>query len=279
MPHGPKRVPRTASTALNSAVPGERRRRAPRVRYRMVGVAVAACLSIGLLGLATASSMPSASLAPDPEPLSNIELEVALRRAGISPESLAAAGVSPQQVPALVARARADLSEGIVAFRAAQRALSESRAGVDRLTRKVRAGLADQNEIAALQSARASFAAAESAHEDELDQVFMTAAQVSEGGLNSGQLALLGTARQNAAWDLPDAYKVRSASEPDWVDLRDALAAERIAQRDSQEVPSSATDVLNQWRSHPSVAAALTTTDMTLDAVRAAWSAAIGGGG
>jgi hypothetical protein len=250
-------------------------RRAPHRRGAVLQVGLG-LIAAGAVGLVAATSLPTRRLPDPPPPMRSIELEVALRVVDLTPESLASAGLSGPDVTGLVGRARSDLSPVIEDYREAHTDFGSARAEVDRLERLVRSGLASQEQVTALTTARSAFTAANTAHDNHQGAAFTAA---TEESLTGPQVAALVQIRANTAWDLPSEYKVRSATEPEWVALRDALAAERIAQREGSEVPAGAQSVLTAWRADPAVSAARASLASNLAAVSAAYSAAVAGGG
>lgn len=213
----------------------------------------------------------------DPPPMSNVELDVALRRVHLGPESLAAIGLNAQQTATLVGRARAGLSGSIVGFRAADQAFADAQRELDRLERLVRAGLGTENDLAALNTARTAHAAAVAARQAQLDAVLNAGAGEGEGALSQPQLATLEIIRDNSTWDIPIQYRCRAeATEAGWVALRDALADQRIAVRQSSSPSQASQAILNEWGSDPAVnAAAINLT--SLPDITSAYNNAISG--
>lgn len=219
----------------------------------------------------TASMAVSRRRDPPPTPMTTRELEVALLRAQVTPDALAAMGLTGAQTTALIGRAGDALGPDIEAFRAVESAVGPARATRDRLTRLVRSGLGAPEDAAGLAAARTALSNAESALATRSAAVRGDA--LGEG-FPSGQAATLATIAVNRAWQtLPVEYRCRSgATEAQWVRLRQALFEQRSAQRDNRQIDPSDQAVLDQWDQNPAVAAAKTNLQTRLPEVANAWN-------
>lgn len=236
-----------------------------------------AAINLALAAVIIAATALTASMAasrrrdPPPNPITPRELEVALLRAQINPDALAALGLTGAQTTALIGRVNDALGADIETFRALSNAVGPARATHDRLARLVRSGLGAREDAANLASARTTLAGAESALTARFAAVRSNA--LGEGA-PSGQSATLATIAANEAWrTLPVQYRCRSgATEAQWVRLREALFEQRSAQRENRQTDQAAQAVLDEWTQDPAVAAAITNLQARLDEVTNAWN-------
>lgn len=218
------------------------------------------------------SLSPAAVLAanePTPPP---VDLRVTLLRAGLSPEALAAAGVTPVAVASTLQAAAQQLAGAPSALANADLAFANARRESDRLERLIQSGKGSQEDVAAYQAAKAALEAATAQRQAALDAV-LTAATSS---LPAAQRTALLNARANAAWNLPPEFLVVNRSQEDWVRLRDALANEKIARKLGDQADPAAQAQLANWRAAPAVAMARSGLDTHLTQVRANWNTAAG---
>ena len=198
------------------------------------------------------------------------ELEVSLRRNQITPESLAALGLSGAQVETLLTQAHAALSSSVVNLRTAQSEFGEARAQEQILERKVRAGINRSESAQQLAAARTTLASKTEALNLQL-AALKTAASAQV--LGDGQTSTLSTIQANSTWDMPVEYRCRSgASQAQWVELREALADQRIAQRENRELTFQSQQVLNAWHASAAVSAARTNLAARLPEVQIVWT-------
>lgn len=206
------------------------------------------------------------------EELTASELAGALARTGLTPEHLAAAGLSAQQTAGLVAAAEDHLAEAIVGLRSDDSALASAQADHDRLLDLVQSGRGSADDAADLVTARSTLAAARAAVDAELAGLLAAATE----GLGQAQTAALAVLRTNAGRPVPVKYRVVERTDAEWVELRDALAHSRISQRRGEEVCDEAGNCILSADSAPAVAAAGTNLDSNLAAVTAAWDTGVG---
>ncbi|MCW5775663.1 MAG: hypothetical protein KIS87_04355 [Phycisphaeraceae bacterium] len=211
--------------------------------------------------------------AEEPAAPTAVELAAALHRVGLSPERLAAAGLTANETSALVRDAAAHLDgERFQALKQADAAVREASRDVQRLERLARSGRAAGNDLGDLTTARATLAAAESTLGSALGAFYEAAA----GGLAGPKAARLATLRANAGWDLPVQYLAASRSEAEWVALRDALASLRICERLGEDPHHGCTTLVAQADADSSVANAKAALDANIAAVTGAFDAAAG---
>jgi hypothetical protein len=70
-------------------------------------------------------------------------------------------------------------------------------------------------------------------------------------------------------------YLVRARSERAWLDLRNALAARRIAERNGTQLPERFRDTLLAVEAESEISAAIAEHTIRLQAVRNTWAAAL----
>ena len=81
--------------------------------------------------------------------------------------------------------------------------------------------------------------------------------------------------RSNEQWKLPPAYLTVDMTEAERLDLRDALANERIALKREESPDTEAQQLLTTVRAMPTVASALANLETNLGLVEGAWDAAV----
>lgn len=233
----------------------------------LVAVPLAVC-AVGAATYVSTSSpgVPEISLIP-----AGGDIESALRRVGITPESLAAAGVCGPAAAQAVTGVEEYLVDGFAGLRAAESAYASARQDLERLERLVVAGNSSQEDRSALAAARTAFATAVASRDAAHRGVF----EAATAHLEPERLAALQTIRSNAAaWDQPVQYLAVSRGEAQRVELREALAAVRIAGEQGATPDQDAVNVVNTWNGDPAVAAAVTSLSTNLPAVTQAWTEA-----
>lgn len=199
------------------------------------------------------------------------ELAVALHRAGLAPEVLAAAGLGPGSVESVVGEAFQDMAEQPGALGLGDAALGDARRQCSELERVIQSGQATEEQIAAYPAAAAELAQAEAQCEGVLADLF----DAGTAGLSNAQRQALSAIRANHRWSLPTEFLVVDRSEAQWVLLRDCLANERIAAQLGEDTDPEAQQILAEARSHPLVAAAKANLDANLAVVTTVWEQAI----
>ena len=188
-----------------------------------------------------------------------------LARCGLTADSLAAAGLDAQDATAVRTAVVAKLETDAVALNAATESLASARSALDSL-RKTAQGQPTDQEAAQIATAATAVGAAEASLASVIDQ-FVTAGTAE---LTNGAKSLLAAIRSNAARTVPAPYLVQSLDDEAYVRLRDALAAERTAQKLEEETPAEAASHLATVRAVPAVAAALSNTSANLAAIKIA---------
>ncbi len=194
-----------------------------------------------------------------------------LLRAGLDPEALTAAGLSAGAVTTLISDAYGHLVDSPGVIDLADAAYAQAKPECDRLERLVRSGRANPEEINACVAARMAVTLAESQRESLLGDMF----SAGTWGLSEAQRSTLAAIRSNSNWDLPTEFLVVDHTEAEWVQLREALANERIAAKLGEDPDPGAQAILAQFRSNPLVAVARANLDANLDVVSSAWDQAL----
>lgn len=200
------------------------------------------------------------------------DFQVALIRAGLDAQALAAAGVASTSVLATLQAAADQVNSAPTALDSADADFAAARVNADQLMRKIQAGQASAQEISQYQTAKTTLANATSARQTILDGYFTSGIS----GLSQAQRTALTTIRANRTWELPLEYLVTTRSQADFVKLRDALANERIALDLPDTSNQSAMTFLSGVRAETDVAAALSASNAHLAAVTSSWNTAAG---
>ena len=204
------------------------------------------------------------------------DFKVKLTRAGLDPAALAASGVAPGGVSAVLQAAADELNAHPGTLPTADASYAAARIESDRLRTQIQSGQASQEEIGSYQTQMANLSSATSARASALDAVFAAAT----ASLTAPQRAALTQIRANRAVDhsrdFPIEFLVIERTEAQWVALRDALANEKLAIKYPDLLSEAAQSSLATWRSEPSVAAARTSFVANLTAVTASWNTAAG---
>lgn len=206
------------------------------------------------------------------EPPAPADVDLSLRSAGITPDALAASGVTGPQTTALFEDAFTHLTEALPALQAAQAALTTARQEVEDLERVVIAGLSTQEQRTALAAARTALASATASRAAALNELFAAAT----ADLAPERVAALTTISANsAAWEQPVQYLVVERPEAERVEFREAIAAVRIATDNGEDPDQTSLNLVNTWNADGAVAAATTSLNANLAAVNAAWAQAL----
>lgn len=202
-----------------------------------------------------------------------VPLEVTLIRCGLDADALSAAGLTANEVGAVATAMTSALGEAPAALENADASVAAARVSADALTRKVASGLASQEEVADLASAKTALTNAETARTAVLDGLFADAT----AGLSQAKITTLTTIRSNRAQELPIEFLVKSREHTEWHALRKALSNERICEKIGDEPDQAMQSALATWRAEEKCAAAKTAVDTNGDAIKAAWDSAVGG--
>lgn len=205
------------------------------------------------------------------DPPTMTDVDVALHRIGIRPETLAAAGGNGADVTTVVDLMHSALTDDPGLLESVDLALEDAQQECDRLTRLVRSGQASQQEIDDCQAAIQDLAAARVARDAVVDDLFADIA----GALGQTKHDALAAMRSNSEWRMPVEFLVLGREEPEWLQLRQALANERIAANyEDAELDQADQTFLTQERSRPAIAVAKANYDANLAVIEAAWEQA-----
>jgi hypothetical protein len=202
--------------------------------------------------------------------MSSRELQATLHRVSLKTKHLAAAGLSGLQVATLFENAETFLQENSVALEMTDSTASTAHENVLQLRQLIVSGKATQEDVNSLNSAATSLQNKESARDQILQGLFEAATE----DLSAQVQTTLTTIRANADWELPVEFLTVNRTEAQWIQLRDALAAERISQKRNYELESDVSAFLAEARSNPSVSTAAANLQANSVAVHAAWTAA-----
>ncbi len=203
-------------------------------------------------------------------PSATADLATALIRSGLDPQALAGAGLSAPAVSAALDNAQQYLVDHQAALELADAARAQARIQCEALRRIIQSGTATDEEVVAYPAAQANLAQAEAQLSGLVNEIF----DAATAGFTPAQRATLTAIRANRAWDLPVEFLVQDRAEAQWVQLRDALADERISQALDEPPDPDAQAWLATCRGNPLVAAARAGFDANLASVTAAWDQA-----
>ena len=236
-----------------------------RSRIAMQGVGF---LGLGTIFVALASNWTAT------EPLAEVsssQLETALIRVGLDADSLAAAGVSGPETTEVVADVAAWLGSNPTSLSTADANYAAARSAESALKQTVKSGLASAEEVTSLSTAKSTMATATQARVTVLDAIF----DAGTADLSAGQKATLEAIEENRSWKLPTHYLVHEWTQQEWVDLRDALAGEKISEAWGETPDPASQQLIASCDAEQDVAAAAVACSTNLSAVQSAWDAAI----
>ncbi len=199
-------------------------------------------------------------------------LGVVLHRTGLTPEAQAAAGLGGAGTMSVGSAAQQANAALLTSLRELDQAVGQARHARDAAERKIQSGKASAGEVAAFPGLEQAFASASAARDTAVDGLFASAA----AGLSPTQRATLAAIRANAHWKLPTEFLVVERTEAEWVELRAALANERIAARNEVAPNPQCQALLGTARANPAVAAAKTALDANLASVKQSWDTVTG---
>lgn len=205
----------------------------------------------------------------EPPPPANTEFAGILLRIGMGADVLAASGMTSEQVATIVGAVESAYSAPTLV--SLDEAFMSAKRTHDTLRRTVQSGKGSAQDVTNLRAAEVTLAQATASRDDYLTNLrrgAMTRATAE-------QAATLERIQANKGWQLPVQYLVKDRSEPEWVALRDTLAARDIAERDPEETfPDSAREALARVDAEAEVAQAKVAHDSNLAGVQTAWNLA-----
>ena len=209
--------------------------------------------------------------APDGGQGTGKPLEIALIRAGIDAKALAASGVSGQSVAGVTQAASAHIALHADALANADAAYATARRESDRLLRLIQSGKATQEDVYAYATHKAALDTATAQRESVLTAIFNAAT----ANLTEQNRTVLTKIRANKHWSLPTEFLTVDRTEQEWVNVRSALANERISLAAGETPDADWQASLATWRTDPAVAAAKTGLETNLSSVTTAFTAAV----
>ena len=238
-------------------------------RYPLIIILVLACVTLFIWSSTTQKNQARAVL-PLVAPTAS-DLEVALLRSGLGPEALTAAGLSGANAATVVSDLITYMTINPGVLDSADVSFSSAKVAADQLKRTIQSGLGTAEDLTAYTTAKANLASATTSRAGVISDFFTAATD----DLSQAQKAALSTIRGNAYWDRPTEFLTVTNTEADWVELRDALAHERIANANGEAVDAGVQTILNGYRGNGTVAAAKANLDSNLATVTSVWELAI----
>ena len=238
-------------------------------RYPLIIILVLACVTLFIWSATTQKNQAGAVL-PLIAPTAS-DLEVALLRSGLDPEALTAAGLSGANAATVVSDLITYMTNNPGVLDSADASYSSAKSTADQLKRTIQSGLGVAQDLTAYTTAKANLASATTSREEVIDD-FFTAATAN---LNQAKINKLSTIVANAYWDRPTEFLTVTNTEADWVELRNCLAHERIANANGEAVDAGVQTILNGYRGNGTVTTAKANLDSNLATVTSAWELAI----
>lgn len=239
-----------------------------KARYPLIVILVLATVTLFIWSATTQRARALTALI---EPAAS-ELAVALIRAGMGPEALAAAGLSPGGATMVVSNLRDFMIANPAALDVADAAFASAKQSVDELKRLIQSGQGEAEDVTAYNAAKTQLSLAQTQRQSVLDD-FFTAATADLGQTQKDTLTAI---KGNSDWDRPAEFLVVNRTQAQWVELRECLANERIATDQGEDPDPDAQTTLSDYRSAAPVAAAKANLDANLAVITAAWDQAIG---
>ncbi len=239
-----------------------------------VGSVTAAAGALLIAGIVASTPKPTAAggfsaraimelATPEPQ-----DVDRELRRVGITPEALAAAGLTAVDATALTTRAVTHLDvTNYTSLRLAMEAHGNAKAEMQRLERLFRAGTPGDAIQRDLDDAVALEASTRATLEARQQDLFNAATS----GLESSVLADIADIDSERDIRYPTYYKVADRTHAEAMALRDALNGVRIDTELGAEPSDHHRGIIDDELAKVDVAAAKANTDTNLDAILAAW--------
>ena len=201
----------------------------------------------------------------------DVPLQDAVYRSGLNPEALAAAGVTSSQLEALCQAVHDDLVTVQPILDAADSGAAQGRTDVGRLSRLVRSGRGQAEDVSSLAQAKADCEAAMAEQKACLDHFHASATE----GLTEAQRTALVNIRANKEWKAPAYFKVVTRTPEEWMTLEEYLDIERIEARWGHELDAGVAQFLADARADADVAAAKAAYETNLASLKTALDLAI----
>jgi hypothetical protein len=202
---------------------------------------------------------------------SSSDLTMALYRTGLDPQSLTAAGLTAQQVGNLVSDVVAYMSNNPFALANADNAHETAKVEYERLQRLVQSGTYAQADLTAYATATSLYSTAVATRQASLDAV----REAGVADLSEAQRSKIMNIQSNQEWETPLEFMVINRTQSQWVQLREALAHERIALERNQQVDPAIATLLSQLRVDSAVSTAKANLQANSVAISTAWNEAV----
>lgn len=233
----------------------------------LTALVVAACVAFGI----SSATSETPHDADAPALTMDSSVEVMLLRIGIDQEVLAAAGLNGAAVQSALAAEEADLEAAVVTLASHDAAVADARRETDALRRKVKSGLATDEEVSQLATAKATLETATAAREAFLDGVCVGLC----GEVSDGATTTINTVLSTPDWvkKLPVEYRNAERTDAEWLAIRDALASKKTHEQMGFEVPEEATSYLATLSADGNVSTTKTTCETNIASVQSTWNA------
>lgn len=233
----------------------------PRV---LIAASVIAAIGASVLVASTTTNIrPEAetSAADAAMTVTNNDIAMALRMADLTPENLAAAGVGRLQF--------GQLADAGLAYCAQANHLAEySRANKDLNILRANATKVPAKRQELGQGAPITIAQAQG----QINDLKTSAFTFITAPLDTDTKAKLATIRSNSKHEVPAPYKLMTEmTDKKWLELRNALSAERIARKQNKPVPQSVSSVLSPANANTAVAGAKLGYETRLAGIKDEW--------
>lgn len=201
----------------------------------------------------------------------NRQLRNVLVRAGLGPDSLAAAGVDGPKAAEVVAAVRGVLAEQGAALKTADESHRAASVLRQQLVAKVQAGTSTEQDRSALASTDATLA-----HEAQARTAVLNAAIAAANAVLSADQVQALAAIRSLPSDLPLKYRVASMNSGQADALRSALGEARAANAVGEEASDGTETLISTLNSNQAVSNANANLINNRNAVKAAWDQAVG---
>ena len=202
------------------------------------------------------------------------DVDLWVRRSGLTPKTLSACGMSSGQVSARIGDARSQVVSRYGQIVENQQSLDTATANAQRLRRLVASGAATEQDKTDLATAETTLTTARASLQTELDAIFDAATT----GLATDMISKMRRSHTNRSrWGLPAQYCVIDRTDTQWVDLRDAVAGKQIKDRTGRTQDQALIDALATADAHSDVSTAKSNLDSTLSEVTSAFDTAVAG--
>lgn len=253
--------PRLPSFRLAGTQNAPPRRRGGIVAAAMAAIAIASAGTVAVISFSS-SSTASKSASPGPRPAQPREVAVIFHLLGITPQGLAAAGVTGQGCDELFAT-------GMVYCLQAERLTQLQLAHRDVNLASEKAVRPDSPGAINSQGQQITLSECKTA----LSNLESTGFTFVTTGMDAGITSKLATIKANQHWGLPTPYLVVNRTDEEWLELRGALNARRFATEHNLELAPRLVQILAAAEGDPTVARSLSDYGSGLLPVSAAWRA------